>query len=285
MCFDSLARCALAGWIELALALRAPASPGAAPASRSRGRDAAAQLAGDRDVALGMSEPDRRGDVQGALAGDRSTRCTVPGRAGRRRPRARSANSRSARFTCTGSRAWGRVPRPPASSSSPPVASASAPPVRDGRDRGRACRGSTSTGQRTRRARSSWLLAAASGVARVGRRRSISVSGVVSSAQPTHVLDLLGRVRLGEAAARRTTRGSRDSRGASSGALNFSQQRGQSARSIEPFTQRVGHQPPAQPCKRAAGNQGPMNTAPATRSGWLGAEQQTALRAPRSCRR
>ena len=68
MCCDSLARCSLPGWMR---------SPSALEHARDRvlGEpvdlepvDEVAQLAGDRDVALGVAEADRRGDVERALA-------------------------------------------------------------------------------------------------------------------------------------------------------------------------------------------------------------------------
>ncbi len=63
--------------------------------SISQVRVQAAQLAGDRHVALGVAEPDRRGDVQSAR-GRPSGRYTVGSRGVRGRPKASSENSRSA---------------------------------------------------------------------------------------------------------------------------------------------------------------------------------------------
>ena len=66
------------------------------------------QLVGDRDVAPGVAEPDRRRHAQRALASARRSRPRPVVRGGR--PPARSANSRSSRLICTGSRAVGAWP-------------------------------------------------------------------------------------------------------------------------------------------------------------------------------
>ena len=91
-------------------------------------------------------------------------------------------NSRSSRLSLTGSRAFGRWPAPSSVTSAPPVASASASPCVSGRTRSRSP-WMTSIGHRTRSHIAREVLVARPG--RGPRVVSASVSGVVSSAQPT----------------------------------------------------------------------------------------------------
>ena len=64
-----------------------------------------AQLVGDGSVALGVTEADRRGDVERALATRLAPHPAARGGGG-------ATKSRSSRFTFTGSRACGKWPRP-----------------------------------------------------------------------------------------------------------------------------------------------------------------------------
>ena len=102
-----------------------------------------AQLVGDRGVALGVAEADRRGDVERALA---ARLAADPAARGRTRG---VTNSRRSRLTLTGSRTCGPWPEPSSRTSSPPVASASAIP-RPGPVIASSAPWITSTGQRTR---------------------------------------------------------------------------------------------------------------------------------------
>ena len=125
---DSFARCALAGWIRSPSASSTRVTGSWASQSISRPSTSVAQLAGDRHVALGVAEADRRRDVEGALA-------PVGAVDGRVAPRARRpTNSRRARFTWTGLRACGRWPAPSTVSSRPPVISRERLAVRVGGD-------------------------------------------------------------------------------------------------------------------------------------------------------
>ena len=122
MCADSLASCALAGWIRSPCASSTSVTGCWASQSISRsGRSLRSSLR-DRDVAAGVAEPDRRGDVQRPPAPR-----PAPG-VQRARRGGGQMNSRSSRFNLTGSRPFGRWPEPSSVTSSPPVASASAAP-------------------------------------------------------------------------------------------------------------------------------------------------------------
>ena len=139
--------------------------------------DELAQLVRDGDVALRVAEPDRRGDVEGALAARRRAASV----AGPGRPHD-SANSRSRRLTCTGSRACGKWPADLSSvTSSPRLLGERGLAVGDGGSR-RSCRGSRARGS-ARSAQSSQRGLAGVGDQPSGRRASVSPS--VSSDQPT----------------------------------------------------------------------------------------------------
>ena len=149
-----------------------------------------AQLLGDRDVAAGVAEADRRGDEQRALAGALRPRVHV-----RARGRRRSTKSRSSRLTFTGSRACGPWPAPSSVTSSPPVALGQRGALGVRADqvlvavdhehgaarRGPRCRANSSRAAQAQRGR------------RVGQRLGVGLERPADA-----VLDLLGRVRLGE---------------------------------------------------------------------------------------
>ena len=170
---DSLARCALAGWMR---------SPSRFEHARDRvlGEPVdlevglqAAQLARDRHVALRVAEPDRRGDEQRARApvGAVDGRVARRARPRRRRPR---RSSRSARFTSTGLRACGMCP--------PPRTTCRRAAGRARRARGRRASGviasrspwTTSTGQRRRRGQPRAASRRSRGIAAAPRSRSAS---------------------------------------------------------------------------------------------------------------
>ena len=106
MCADSLARKALAGWIRSPRASSTAVTGCWASQSISRSGCSVAQLVGDRDVALRVAEPDRRRDVERALAARLGRAAHRPGSA----CGGGATNSRRSRFTFTGSRACGRWP-------------------------------------------------------------------------------------------------------------------------------------------------------------------------------
>ena len=200
----------------LAALVAAPRSPAScASQSISRSGRAAAQLVGDRDVAPGVAEADRRRDEQRpprprAAAGPARARC-------RRRAGDALANSRSSRLTRTGSRACGSVAR---ALERDQLAAGQLGDTRAPRANG-TMRSSLAVRRRSDRA------AAPRGRAprrSPGRRAEIVADDRLDERlrrrlEPPGdaVLDLLGRVRLREALARRRTRGSRGSRAASSG--------------------------------------------------------------------
>ena len=146
-----------------------------------------AQLVGDRHVAARMAEPDRRGDVERALAARPSAH---PARAP---ARGRSAKSRSSRLTLTGSRTCGPWPEPSSITRSraghlgerdPAARSGDASLGALDDERGGSCTRAASS--RASRRRSGPPVR---GDERLGRRLET----------PAHaVLDRLGRVRLGE---------------------------------------------------------------------------------------
>ena len=109
---DSLASSALAGWIRSPRAASTRVTGCWASQSISQVGMQAAQLVGDRDVAPGVAQPDRRGDEQ-RPPGSAPARAHRRGDAGAAAGGAtRSTNSRSSRLTRTGSRASGRWPAP-----------------------------------------------------------------------------------------------------------------------------------------------------------------------------
>ena len=155
-----------------------------------------AQLAGDRDVALGVAEPDRRGDKQRARAAVRAVNSGVARRA---LPSEHILGEVAQRQVDLDRLARvGKWPAPGTISSRPSLRRASERPSRGGVILSRSP-GITSTGQSRFRA-SSRSRRAGEGDAEFASSRATSVSGSVSSAHPTPVLDRLGRVRLGEAA-------------------------------------------------------------------------------------
>ena len=152
--------------------------------------DEVAQLAGDRGVALGVAEADRRGDVEGALAPVGA----VDGRVARRRARRRTRASRGSPEPACARAGGGR--RPSTVSSRPPVIFASALPSAYGVIWS-FVPWMTSTGHLTR-SREGDLLAAAGGRRELpldaeGERRAVGVERPGDG-----VLDLLRRVRLGQ---------------------------------------------------------------------------------------
>ena len=165
-------------------------------------RPARAQLGRDRDVPLRVPEPDRRREVQRAFGGRRAARTQVVRGAGAAN---RSTNCAIRWLIFTGSRADGPCPACSSRTSSPPVSSASRSPNACGRMRSSVpC--TTTTGHVTWRASG----AIGSHTAPSHPSRPAVVSARVSRrdlVRPADaVLDLLGRVRLGEHLAGRRTR-------------------------------------------------------------------------------
>ena len=263
MCVDSFARCALAGMDALAARLE-------------HGRDRMlrepvdlevgvqlAQLVGDRRVALRVAEADRRGDVERALA------ARLAAHPARRRGGG-AMNSRRSRLTLTGSRTCGPWPEPSSMTSSPPVASASAMP-RPGPVIASSVPWITSTGQRTRPASSRCRV----GVERLARAcRRDQRLGRRLEPPADAVLDRLRRVRLRE---------------------HLREEELEEAAVVAQPVVAVVLRPalvgvellgPAVLAALAAGPRraataGQMKTAPSTRSGMLGREQERPLRAQR----
>ena len=164
-----------------------------------------AELAGDRDVSLRVSQADRRGDVERALAA-RSPAGPGAGPGG-----AGSTKSRSSRLTLPDRGPAGCGPSLP---SSPGRRRSSRRAPRRSRGAGRrrrvrGPRGPASGSGPSARAR----CPRPSAVARAGSRERL---GVGLEGPADRVLALLGRVRLGEDLARRRTRGSPRSARASS---------------------------------------------------------------------
>ena len=186
---------ALAGWTRSPSRLAAPRSPGAARASRSRGRGAAARsssaIARSRRA---WPSPIGEETIQRPL---RRRAAARPRRAARRAA-ARSTNSRSSRLTCTGSRAVRHVA---GALERDELRRRSARPAPRRRACGRIAvvgrRGSTSTGQRDR-AQQRRANVLARRACRAPRVVSAQRLGVGLEPPADAVLDLLGRVRLGE---------------------------------------------------------------------------------------
>ena len=147
-----------------------------------------AQLVGDRDVAPRVAEPDRRRDEQRALAARPAAR---PAACRRRR---RDEVAQQQVHLAPGRARAARGPSPRGVTSVPPVSSASAAP--DSCERiASSAPWITSTGQRTRAASSRDRRL----VELPARAASRSASPASSRSAPADaVLDLLGRVRLGE---------------------------------------------------------------------------------------
>ena len=227
-----------------------------------------AQLVGDRDVALGVAEADRRGDVERALAAAtcRATQLRAAAAAG-------ATKSRSSRLTLTGSRACGQWP--------------------DALERRRARRRSARRARRRdacgriassvavdHEHRAAHALARArarsSALASLGaelRRRSASRRRLEPPADA--VLDLLGRVRLGEDLREEELEEAAVVARASSGGCTSPSPRRCRARSsngISALRARLGRRPAAP---------GAMKTTPVDALGVLGGEQQRPLRAER----
>ena len=187
---DSLASSRAGGVDPLAAPLAAPRSPGAAPASRSRGRGGvrAARRRSPRPAARGRGRSARRRTARARGASGRAR----PPCAGARR--GSPTNSRRARLNRTGSRACGQWPDALEGEQPPPVDPGErARRPRAARSRPRR-RGSTSTGQRTRGAELAASVPRQSPASSGGDQRV----GVGLERPADAVLDLLGRVRLGE---------------------------------------------------------------------------------------
>ena len=102
MCRDSLAKSALAGWMRSFSAASTRVTGSCASQSISRSGTQLAQLARDREIALGVTEPDGRRDVERASPAASALRRGT-GFGGH-------AKSRSARLTATGLRHCGAMP-------------------------------------------------------------------------------------------------------------------------------------------------------------------------------
>ena len=188
-----------------------------------------------------------------------------------RLPAARAqTKSRSSRLTFTGSRACGAWPEPSSVTSSPPVSSASAAPAPAGGPRPRR-RGSRAPGSgRARRA-----------PARSPRRIvppcvAISVSGSVSSPQPTQSSICLVECGSVKHCAKKNSR-NRGSRAASSGGCTWP----------SPRRCRAPRRTRSRPCRgvwAASGTAGPMKTTPVDALRMLGGEQQRRAAPPTRAR-
>ena len=156
---------------------------------------------GDRDVAPRVAEPDRRGDVERALGAGWRPR---PGRRSAPAPRRRVdevAQEQVDLHRVADVRAW---PAPSSVTSAPPVASASAAPARCGLDRVAVAVDHEHRAAHARAQLADVVVASASAGRHLRRRRSASPAS--SRAPSRRVLDLLGRVRLGEHCAKKNSR-------------------------------------------------------------------------------
>ena len=194
---------ALAGWTSRR-GRAAPSVTGAwASHSTSRPGTLPAQLVGDGDVAPGVAEPDRRGHEQRALRRGRAPR--VQRRARRRRRGAtRSTNARISRLTRTGSRPSGAWPG--ALDAHELAAGQRGEPLGRARRRDPVV-GAVDDEHRAADAAAQRLdrLVASPGPSAAVAWRSASRRSV-SSPQRDAVLDLLGRVRLGEHSPKKNSR-------------------------------------------------------------------------------
>ena len=199
MCPDSLARCRDAGWTRSPAAASTRVTGSWASQSISRSGSQRAQLLGDREVAPGVAEADRRGEVERP----RPPACVARHPGADRRGfdgggASDSANARISRLTSTGSRAGGPWPAPStrirraAGQLGEPLAVRRCPRTWSSVP----C--STVTGQRTSAHSGSMSVQTAPSQPSRPAVVSTRVCGATVAAPRHGVLDLLGRVRLVE---------------------------------------------------------------------------------------